>query len=157
VGTRTLITTGDLLAIGPTRWLTTEQTARGCALVVTDRATRAAHTLGATICAKDVPFPGVISPDGRNAAIVVETGPGADAIQVIDLQSGSDHQLSPRPYFGDGSNGHLVWTPDSRTLLFLTLEGQIDFTDANGSYVRLLPLELRETTAQIAIRVIPSP
>jgi hypothetical protein len=151
-----LITTGNLLAIGPTRWLTAERTPRGCTLVVTDRAATATatHTLGATTCSRDVPFPGVISPSGRTAAIVVETGPGVDAIHVVDLRSGADHQLAGRPIFGDGSNGHLVWSPDSRTLFFLTLEGQIVYTDARGSRVRPLPLDMRVTTQQIAFRVV---
>jgi hypothetical protein len=156
-GNPTLITTGDLLAIGPTRWLTAERTPRGCTLVVTDRATKATHTLGATTCARDVPFPGVISPNGRTAAIVVETGPGADAIHLVDLQSGADHTLAPRPFFSDGSNGHLLWSPNSRTLFFLTLEGGIDYVDAHGSRVQPLPLDLRVMTAQIAFRVASLP
>lgn len=156
-GTPDLITTGTLLAIGPTQWLTAEHTPRGCTLVVTNRVTKTKHSLGSTTCANDVPFPGVISPNGRTAAIVVEASPGTDAIHLIDLQTGSDHRLSPRPHIGDGSNGHLVWTPDSRTLFFLTPEGQIEFTDAQGSHVHLLPLDLRESTAQLAIRVNPSP
>ena len=156
-GTPELITTGSLLAIGPTRWLTAEHTQRGCTLVVTNRATKTRHTLGSTSCANDVPFPGVISPNGRSAAIVVEAATGTDAIHLIDLRTGSDHRLTARPRVGDGSNEHLVWTPDSRTLFFLTFEGQIDFTDAQGSHVRLLPLDLQETSEQIAIRVNPSP
>lgn len=156
-GTPELITAGTLLAIGPTRWLTAEHTPHGCTIVVTNRATKTTHTLGSTTCANDVPFPGVISPNGRTAAIVAGAAAGTDAIHLIDLQTGSDHRLSPRPHFGDGSNGHLVWTPDSRTLFFLTLEDQIEFTDAQGSHVRPLPLDLRERTAQIAIRVNPSP
>ncbi len=50
-GAPELITKGNLVAIGPTRWLTAEHTPAGCALVVTDRATKATHTLGTTTCA----------------------------------------------------------------------------------------------------------
>ncbi len=147
-----LITAGNLLAIGPTRWLTAQRGSAACDLIVTDRASGARHVLGTVTCQRNVPFTGTISPDGQTAAMVVDSSPGAEAVHLVDLTTGADRALTPRPYFGDGSNGHLAWSPDSKTLFFLSVDGQIDFTDVHGSSVQRLPLDLQTTAAQIALR-----
>jgi hypothetical protein len=150
---RSLITTGTVLAIGPTRWLTIEHRGQGCELVTTDRATGARRALHAVDCLKDdTYFPGVVSPDGTTAAAVEGFATGTEALHVIDLASGADQVLGVQPLYADGSNGHLVWSPDSRSLWFVTQQGEVDIVDGHGSHLRRLPLDL-PPVAQLAFRI----
>jgi hypothetical protein len=125
------VTTGTVLAAGPTRWLTAEcdRHAR-CQPVVTDRPTGARHPLSTRIPLSTGPGGagqstiGVISPDGATAAVLA--GSPQARIEIIDLVTGAAHAL-PLPI--DSSEvdmgwawESMAWSPDSRWL-FIAVNG----------------------------------
>lgn len=67
------ITTGALLAVGPTGWLTVECDTRAhCVTVLINRATNARRLVGPAVTGSGSQH-GVISPDGTKAALVVQS------------------------------------------------------------------------------------
>lgn len=128
------ITTGELMAVGPTRWLTREcDESYRCHTVVTDRASGVTRILGARPDGfGDV---GVIAPDGSRAALIRMTNTSVPVLHVIDLATGDDHESAvsidaDNTYGG----GQMVWSPDSRWLFVV---------GANGRIVALEPRTMR--------------
>jgi hypothetical protein len=123
------ITTGQVLAVGPTRWLTGECDDRHeCTTQVIDRATGARTVLSAG--RRDLNYaPGAISPDGKLAAILGFSG-SSQSIHLLDLTTGADRQIAVTL---DPSNfdSTMVWSPDSRWL-FSTTSGRLSVIDRNG-------------------------
>lgn len=111
------VTSGTLLAIGPTRWLTADCDDAGrCQLTVTDRSTGTRTVLPGSI-PTDVYFPGLISPDGRWAALGTQRDhPGA--LTLVDLTTGR-RRTAELEAQGPLPAGQMVWSPDSRWLLGL--------------------------------------
>jgi hypothetical protein len=150
---QTRVTTGALLAAGPTRWLTVEcDQQHRCDTVVTDRATGIARVLGP---AEPTPAPsaGVISPDGGTAAMARDT-PTGPVLHLVDLSSGQDHATAAVLInFDDGT---MVWTPDSRLLFFVDRDGHLGIVDARTGQIRDLGVQL-PAIDQLAIRVTTGP
>ena len=116
------ITTGTLRAVGPTRWLATEcQGATRCRTVVIDRSGGARHTLPIRIDPADAD-PGVISPDGTHAALLVRSP--RLAIDDVDLTTGAQHVLA-LPVHPTDDGGALIWSPDSRWLFTTYANGNL--------------------------------
>ncbi|HEX3541234.1 MAG TPA: hypothetical protein VHT75_12445 [Acidimicrobiales bacterium] len=132
------VTTGALVATGPTRFLTEQcDPTPVCHLVVTDRATGAVRPLG--------PYPllgggvgggggggappGVVSPDGTTAA-VTEYATAGPVLHLIDLRSGRDRAIGGRVADLYGNPDVMVWTPDSRTLFYVDPLGTLRLVDA---------------------------
>ena len=122
------VTSGAVLAVGPTRWLAAECTRRGhCALIVIDQASGARHALHRFV---DDPanVSGVISPDGHTAALLLPgTAGAAPLLHLVDLNTGSDRRIAVRfnrtaSAFPDDP---LIWSPDSRWLFAADSRGQI--------------------------------
>jgi hypothetical protein len=119
------ITAGELVAVGPTRWLTRECDEQyRCNTVVTDRTSGerrvvAAHLVGYG----DV---GEIAPDGSSAAVVRMTDAGAPVLHIIDLATGTDHRsdvsIDPDNTYGGGL---VAWSPDSRWLFVVGQNGRV--------------------------------
>ncbi len=109
------ITTGSLLAIGPTRFLTHDCDERArCRLHVIDRTTGARRELpGAG--PGHVWSPGRISPDGRFAGLVALRSDGTQRTMVVDLITGTRRQIDDTGPLVQPQG--IVWTPDSRFLL----------------------------------------
>jgi hypothetical protein len=108
------ITTGTVLAVGPTRWLTGEcDNQARCRPVVIDRFTGARHALNARLYQAGYPA-GVISPDGTAAAVLA--GSPSTRIEIINLATGAEHALPLRVASIDEGGESLVWSPDSRWL-----------------------------------------
>jgi hypothetical protein len=146
----TRVTTGSLLAAGPTRWLTTEcDVHQRCSLVVTNRATGIARTLGPSGPEPGGMQPGVVSPDGSTAAVKRETPTGA-VLHLIDLTSGHDHPIEAP--VGAPDQADMVWTPDSRLLFFVDRDGHLEIIDARGTQLRDLGIAL-PAISQLALRV----
>jgi hypothetical protein len=148
------ITTGTVLAVGPTKWLVRECGGRGgCTSVVIDRSHGARHTLGRIPLDADHVgvAPGTISPDGKTAALVEGNSP-TSAVHLRDLVTGADHGL---PVLIDQPNpdltGSVVWSPDSRWLFIAAADGQLTAVDARTRHVRDLGVSL-PNLSQIAIR-----
>jgi hypothetical protein len=131
------ITTGSLLATGPTRWLTEECDDRyRCTTVVTERATGAQRTLPVPV---DIyqPFDGVIAPDGNTAAMLESDSNGHATLHLLDLNTGSDSPTKvtlDQPEF-PGPNT-MVWTPDSRTVFVVDSTGAPVLVDRTSGATR---------------------
>jgi hypothetical protein len=149
------ITTGTLLALGPTRWLTREcDSNHHCATVLIDRTNGARHTL-ADLPGYDLPglssagaLPDVISPDGATAALV---DPATARVHLLSLASGADHPLSVF-YSRQAAPGEtMVWSPDSRWLFVAESNRRLAVIDAHTRQLRDLGASLPQLS-QLAIR-----
>jgi hypothetical protein len=122
------ITTGQLLAMGPTGWLTLEcDDQLRCFTVAVDRSTWARRVLGPVISTSG-PL-GLISPDGRAAAIVTQDSSGAGSVHLIDMSNGKDRGLAV-PVRGDGDG--MVWSPDGRWLFVAGTDAHVHAIDPAG-------------------------
>jgi hypothetical protein len=121
------ITTGAVLATGPTGWLTLEcDEVLRCSMAVIDRSTFARRSLTGSTTAN---ASGVISPDGRMAAIYTEEPGPNGAVHLIDLSTGADHPLGVS---ATGDDGTFVWSPDSRWLFVAGTDFRLHAFDATG-------------------------
>jgi len=112
------ITSGMLVAVGPTRWLVQECSAVSCEMVAIDRATGRRHTV------EEVPagtrgtqwITGVISPDGKTAAL--RAGPDdadtAMSFWLVDLTTGAQRQTNVPDLESGFSGDSIAWSPDSK-------------------------------------------
>jgi hypothetical protein len=148
------ITSGELLAIGRTRWLTEEcDDQHRCTLDVIDRSTGRHRVLGPTSDRNDPP--GVISPDGTTAALLRSDNQSQTAVlHLFDLESGADRStriVMSRDEVYEGPPA--VWTPDSRWLIVVDATGRIVAVD-RGGHPRTLT-DGDPQVAQIALRSTP--
>jgi hypothetical protein len=121
------ITTGILLAGGPTRWLTVEcDDSLSCTNVVIDRLSGARHTLDAPVDSFE-PNSGTISPDGRTVALPRYADINSSGIRLVDLDSGADRSVKATLPHGMGlqTGSHMVWSPDSRWLFATDAAGRV--------------------------------
>jgi hypothetical protein len=120
----TRVTTGQLLAAGPTRWLVRECDATyQCQTVAVDRATGTRQPL-AMAPGRLYGSLGPISPDGTLAAVLEQdpTG-GRPDVHLIDLRTGAD-RLPNLPLHPTG-DGAMAWSPDSAWLFVANEDGRI--------------------------------
>lgn len=144
------ITTGELLAVGPTRWLTTECDDRHrCATVVIDRRSGARRVLGPPLGGVDAPH-GVIAPDGSRAALLRGGPDGTPTVHLLDLGSGTDRRLAV-DMSDDYPSGSLVWSPDSRWLFVAAAHGRVSVVDPRTGRARDLGVALPQIV-QLGIR-----
>ena len=126
------ITTGTVLATGPTGWLTEECDDRHhCTLDVIDRHSGAHRAIGQ---ASDTEYRGgLISPNGSMAALATpDPGDREVVLHLIDLHSGTDRS-TPVARSGDADlAAAIVWSPDSRWLFTVDAEGRIVAVDRAG-------------------------
>jgi hypothetical protein len=113
------VTTGTVLAVGPTRWLTAECNNHAhCRPVVIDRSTGVRYPLNTRLSGAVPSTAGVISPDGATVAVLV--GSPQARIEIIDLVTGTAHALPLRIDLSEVDLGwaweSMVWSPDSRWL-----------------------------------------
>lgn len=146
------ITTGSLLAIGPTRWLTEEcDDQHRCSTVVTDRASGQRRILDTPVDRYELN--GVISPDGSTAALLVQGPQGVATVHLLDLASGVDRTTGVTVDVSQGfGSGAFVWTPDSRWLLAAAANGRPSVVDGRSGHTRYLGASVAPIT-QVALRV----
>jgi hypothetical protein len=148
------ITTGAVLAVGPTRWLALECDKQyHCVNAVIDRASAARHVLAGPPGDPDA-SPGVISPDGSTAAVFRGRSAGRRTLQLFDLTSGAQHQVAvpvDKAWFDAGG---AVWSPDSRWLFVVARDGTLHVVDARTRRVRDLGVALGPIS-QLAVRHAP--
>ena len=143
------VTTGSLIAVGPTRWLTLEcDDQHRCTTVVVDRRTGSRRTLN--VVTQPYRPLGVISPDGTKAAITTTDPAGLTTAHLIDLGSGTDTPL-PLPSNQLDNDGMMVWSPDSRWLIVATFSGTLYPVDAKAAQISQLTMELPPVT-QLVVR-----
>jgi hypothetical protein len=152
-----VLTTGNLLAVGPTGYLVSEcVTAGKCLTSVIDRASGKRRTLARSIVPV-VGDTGLISPDGRTAAVidVAKVGSVDGRLSLVDLTSGVEHALGVDLGTPTGS-GSMVWSPDSRWLFVVTAAGHVAVIDPDTRKVGGLGVQL-PFIEQLAIRAAPKP
>lgn len=113
------ITSGVLVAAGPTRWLVNEcDDSLRCALIAIDRATGARHTMNSVPDSWYDQSLDAMSPDGRTVAVPRPDGEnGSAGIDLLDLASGLRHPVDvTRAPLDQPHGSQLVWSPDSRWL-----------------------------------------
>ena len=143
------ISTGSLVAVGPTGWLAVEcDVKHRCATVAIQRTDDSRHVIGPAVDIDE--RLGVISPNGVTAA-VFNTGPtGTVTLSLISLRSGRrqpiDVDLNPRQL-----NGTIVWSPDSRWLFAATANGGLAAINADTARVSNLGIPL-PPLSQLTIR-----
>jgi hypothetical protein len=115
------ITSGIVLASGPTRWLTVDcDDSFICRDVVIDRASGARHSWDGPVQSL-TENSGTISPDGRTAAL-----PRYGGISLIDLDSGAERPIGVTPPSDNSQVAPLmVWSPDSRWLFMPDSAGRV--------------------------------
>lgn len=143
------VTTGGLLAIGATRWLTLECDERFlCATVVTDRSSGARRTLSGSATTGNH-LPGVIAPNGSFAALFENDRAGV-SVHLIDLSSGADRRLDI-PVTSTYEDSVLAWSPDSKWLFLVGQQGTVFPVEAATAQVYDLGASL-PPVSQIVIR-----
>jgi hypothetical protein len=150
-GLRRRVASGTLDAAGPTAWLVTSCPAGRCRYEVIDPVSGARRLVPgqADLPATDTQ-PGMISPDGRFAAIV-RFGSGHPAlVHLINLRTGEDRVLSPT-VSAPASAGLLAWSPDSRWLFTVTARGSLAAIDPATGLSQSLGVRLPFLT-QLTVR-----
>jgi hypothetical protein len=123
-GGLTRVTSGQLLAAGPTRWLVRECDATyQCQTLAVDRATGARQPV-AMVAGRLYGSLGSISPDGAFAAVLEDHATGArPAVHVVVLRTGDDRR--PNQPLRPSGDGAMAWSPDSRWLFVANEDGRI--------------------------------
>ena len=144
--------TGLVAAVGPTRWLIVDcHAGRRCSNVIVDPATGARHTLpGSSAEPSPGAAPGVIAPDGSDAAMMRASGDRV-TLHLLNLGSGSDRQVSVPLDAESAAEQTLAWSPDSRWLFVVTAQGKLAAVDARTGHVEGLGVSLPRLSV-IAVR-----
>jgi hypothetical protein len=147
------ISTGSLLAVGPTGWLVTERCAHRCTAVLIDRATGTRRVLGPAPSGGRAGY-GLISPDGATAAMFAVGHTGHITPYLLDLVSGARRPLHIDIYQAIG-DGTVVWSPDGHWLFAVGSTGRVRILDVATGQVSTLNAPL-PNLIQLAIRREPS-
>jgi hypothetical protein len=148
------VTTGTLLAGGPTRWLTVDCDYRyHCATNVTDRSSGAQRHLNTPV---DTYAPGgVISPDGNTAVVLQNANSAAaTALYLLDLSSGAARRTAVSISSNQDNGGYgssFVWSPDSRWLFVDDAKGRLLVLDSHTGHAVDLGVNL-PPLSQLALR-----
>ncbi|HEY3088834.1 MAG TPA: hypothetical protein VGJ59_12300 [Jatrophihabitantaceae bacterium] len=142
------VTTGALLAIGPTRWLTEECDERHhCTMDVVDRSTDVHRVLGPG-SDSDAPA-GNIAPDGSTAAVLHGSEPLT--LSMLDLATGIEHHTGVEIDRDDAYAGaSMAWTPDGRWLIVADAQGHLVVVD-HGGHSRVLTTRITRIS-QLTLR-----
>ena len=132
------ITSGSLLAIGPTRWITEEcDESYRCTSAVTDRGTGARRSL-ATPLDGYAQNPGAVSPDGRTAALLQPNGQGSLNLHLLDVATGAVRVTGVTTGVDrTGGSRTLAWSPDGRWLFATDGTGRLLAVSRTGQEVAL--------------------
>jgi hypothetical protein len=157
---------GTVFAVGPATWLTDvcDVQYRHCRNEVIDAATGSRRPVpgpaadGAAY-AFSWPPTGVISPDGRTAAVAEEGRNGLVTVHLIDLHTGATRDLSVAvrgpggdlPLGGDASDQSMAWSPDGRWLFVAASDGELVAVNQRTGRAQSLGVRL-PAVDQVAIR-----
>ena len=127
------ITTGAVLAVGPTKWLTAECDDRAlCTITAIDRSSGAHLSLGQPTSDVNAPI-GAISPDGRQAAVFHADATGQLSLALVDLRTGARFPLAvPISNNQVYAGSVLAWSPDSKWLFVLDQSGTVRAVNAQS-------------------------
>jgi hypothetical protein len=143
-----------LVGVGPTNWLGLSCQHGQCRNVVVDATTGASRTLaGAALNVVSWPWPaepGVVSPDGALAVVVVTRGDLGMALDMVNLRTGRTKMI-PVPIGMSSDSRDLAWSPDSQWLFALDSNGQLVAVRASDGSVHGLGVRL-PALSQIVMR-----
>jgi hypothetical protein len=147
------ITTGTVVAVGTTKWITVDCDDQfRCSTVLVDQATLRRTTIGHAPPQPDY-LPGTISPDGKYAAYVGNTGTSTESLHVIDLANFTDTELRVRPANVSFDTQPFVWAPSGHALFVSDNNETLELVDpATGSAHVVDPRLPR--VVQLAVRVL---
>lgn len=115
------ISTGALVAVGPTGWLVAECDDRyRCQTVLIGRVDGSRQTVNAAIRTRDPR--GVISPDGATAAMMTFDHSGRIGLELINLASGNRRVLKVFLHAESYDGGGIAFSPDSAWVFAVTAE-----------------------------------
>ena len=142
------ITTGALLAAGPTGWLVLEcDEVHRCHPVLVGRLDGSRRAVNATI---EQLGHGVISPDGSTAAMLTQNPDGGLVVYLLDLASGRRRNLG-LPVNQESSDGSFLFAPDGRWLFAIKPDGTLAVANCRTGAVDALNVPL-PPLSQLAIR-----
>ncbi|MEO7261930.1 MAG: hypothetical protein ABI047_11855 [Jatrophihabitantaceae bacterium] len=134
------ISTGSLLAVGPTGWLVTECDDRHrCQTVLISRADGSRRTVNAPIAARG-PL-GVISPDGATAAMTTSSPNGAIGMYLLDLATGSRRTINVSVNQQSYDAG-IAFSPDGDWLFAVTVDRTLAVINLKAAAVEALDVPL---------------
>ncbi len=160
---------GTIIAVGPVSWLTVicDSRSQRCHNELVDSANGTGRALPGTSRAEPFfftwPPAGVISPDGRMAAVagrvvIGERGGQVNAVHLINLRTGATKDLRVRvggtasfPLGTATGEETMVWSPDSRWLFVATASGKLVAVNSRSGLVKSLGIKLPQVE-QVAIR-----
>ena len=108
------VTTGQLIAVGPTGMITVDCDDRArCGIVLRTRDGRT--SVVPALLEPQGPNPGAISPDGTIVAVYTFGQAGDVSATLVELANGASHPID-LPLTATGAEGTLAWSPDGRWL-----------------------------------------
>lgn len=148
------VAAGTLAAVGPSAWLIGRcQTTSHCVNLVINPATGAQRVLADMTDLIGYPAtlwpPGLVSPDGRLAAVLSYEPGHHEILHLDDLQTGAQRRV----IIALGTQGWpgLAWSPDSRWLFSAAGNGTLQVIDPRTGQVRSLGVALPPVT-YLAVR-----
>ncbi len=153
---RQQVTTGTVVAIGTTTWLTRPCPSQDqCELTAINRHTGSRQALPSP-CPADsrptaAPLSGTISPDGRTAAMFCTGSTPHPVLYLLDLTTGRRHHVHVRLQDIDTGPAGLVWSPNSQWLFTIDRAGRLTAIDRDTRRVRTLATSL-PPLSQLATR-----
>lgn len=152
---RQRVTTGTVVAIGTTTWLTRPCRSQDCKLMAINRRTRSRQAVPSP-CPADghpssAPLSGTVSPDGRTAATLCTGSTPNPVLYLLDLATGRGHHVHVRLQDIDTGPAGLVWSPNSQWLFTIDRAGRLIAVDRDTRRVRTLATSL-PPLSQLATR-----
>jgi hypothetical protein len=141
-----------LVAVGPTNWLGLTCEQGHCRNVVVNTTTGARRTLpGAALNVVTWPTePGIVSPDGSLAAVIVTSGVQRSVLDLVNVNTGRTTTM-PVPIDESSDSQALAWSPDSRWLFALAASGKLVAIRVSDGTVHSIGVRL-PVLSQIAMR-----
>jgi hypothetical protein len=148
-------TSGEPLAVGPTRLFVAECDAQyRCSSVLIDARTGRRSSLPYDPRDRDMLGVGVISPDGRQAAIPTYGPTGQNTVRLVDLRTSTQRFTGLSVDIQTNvSTATLVWSPDSRWVFGVGPGGILRAVDARTGALHTLGVSLPVVT-QIGVRAV---
>ncbi|HEX8082549.1 MAG TPA: hypothetical protein VF557_20235 [Jatrophihabitans sp.] len=144
------ISTGALLAVGPTGWLVAECDDRyRCQTVLIGRVDGSRQTVNAAIPIRSPR--GVISPDGATAAMMTFDPSGRLGLELINLASGNRRALKVSLHMESYDGGGIAFSPDSALVFAVTADKTLAVINRETGTVGGLGVSLPELS-QLVLR-----
>ena len=149
------VSTGVLLAAGPTGWLVVECDERyRCQTVLVGRAGGLRKTVADRPAGGSTH--GVISPDGSTAAMLTSGPNGALGLSLLSFARGSWLRVPGLVASVENFTGSIAFSPDGKWLFAVTADGAIAVVNPRTSAVSTLDVSLPPLT-QLLVRPVARP